>query len=261
MKTCIIIPMYNFNGMTTECINFVKKNSGIDCNILVVDDGSEHKFEDNRVDIYRHETNLGFTRSVNDAISLCGNAYEYIMLLNNDTEPCENFLKNLVDVMDKDKDIAIASSVRRVPKNGEGSYELEGADWIRGHLKLGWQKGNGVDFVTWVPFCSVILRTNIIHELGLLDKRMKNYCSDNDYCARAIQAGYKVALVHDSEVLHHRGTTILSNKEKLGTSLGEDQKIFLEKLSGFSWQTLLTKMPLDHEQNTWGEIAFEVVKR
>lgn len=265
MAVCVIIPMYNFNEMTKRCIDFVIQNSGIDneysygYHIVVVDDGSDIPFDDDRVEVIRNDVNKGFTASVNTAINEYLTEFKYFMILNNDTEPEPGFLRELVNVMEKDKDIAIASSVRKVPQNGEGSYELGGIDWIRGHTLLSWNKETEVKQYEWVPFCSVIIRKCVISEIGLLDKRMINYCSDNDYCSRVTMAGYKIVVVPDSEVKHYRGVTIIENKDKL--KLENDQKIFLEKLSGLQWQTLLDKLPLDIEQNIWGQVSFETYKK
>lgn len=260
-KVCIVIPMFNFNEMTEKCVNLARKNAGMDdVDILVVDNGSakEYAAQDGEL-VINLSTNTGFTNAVNEGIKWCSHYYKYIMLLNNDTEPYPGYLKALVDVMDSDNKIAVASSVRKVPMNGEGSYELGGMDWMRGHSKLAWQKEHDVMDFEWVPFCSVILRYDIIRELGLLDKNMKNYCSDNDFCARARMAGYRVVVVPQSEVLHYRGVTVIENKDNL--DLGMDQKLFLEKLSGLTWQTLLDKMPLDVERNIWGRINFDTENR
>ncbi len=256
---CVIIPMYNFNGMTEACVKLVKQNAGVDCNIIVIDDGSDHPFADLSVCVMRNYVNEGFTHAVNQGIIECNNNYDYIMILNNDTEPEPDFLKNLVNYMDANPDVAIASSTRKVPKNGDGSYELGGMDWLRGHSKLAWQKEAEPQECEWVPFCSVLIRSSVIRELGLLNKQMKNYCSDNEFCARVRMAGYKIVVVPSSEVVHHRGVTIIENEKKL--NLGNDQKIFLEKLSGLQWQTLLNKLPLDIERNIWGRIDFETYNK
>ena len=260
-NVCVIIPMYNFNGMTTTAIDFCIKNAGIEHDIIVVDDYSIHPFEDSRVKVLRNDKNMGFTYSINRGILECDNKYDYIMILNNDTEAYPDFLKNLVTAMEAYPIVGIAGSTRYVPKNGAGTYELYGADWIRGCSNLSDKQLDGVIECCWVTFCCVLLRNSVIREIGLLDKRMRNYCSDNDYCARVVQAGYKVIVVNNSVVLHYRGTTITDHEEILKPFIKSDQKVFLEKLSGLQWQKLLMQLPLDVAQNIWGRLSFDTYKK
>ena len=47
-RVCVIIPMYNFGDMTRDCVKSVEENAGIEHTILVVDDGSDKPYVDER---------------------------------------------------------------------------------------------------------------------------------------------------------------------------------------------------------------------
>lgn len=255
---CIIIPMFNKNDLTRKCVEFIKADDSVyDYDIVVIDDGSSERYEDNRTIILRHTENMGFTKSVNDGIIWASNKYEYIMLLNNDTEPAPNFLKNLIEVMDDNTDIGIASSVR-IEKDEHGSnFVGKGVDLIRGIQNTYTENHSDklFDYVDWVPACSWLIRAELIREIGLLDKTMKNFCSDTDYCLRTGIAGWDMVLVYSSKVFHHL------SKTSCDFSSDDDQRTFIAKLAGLKYAEIMNRIPLDSEKNSFGKIEFNVVNK
>ena len=249
---CVIIPMYNFNKMTKDCVELVKKNAGIDVDILVVDDGSKFPYGDDSINVLRLDENSGFTNAVNQGILWCSDKYKYIHLLNNDTVPQKNFIVELLPYID---DYAILSSVRI---RDNSFLEYYGADLIRGHQHVSIDDGGRkiIDCV-WVPFCSVMIKTSTIRYLGLLDVRMRNNCSDNDYCLRAITNGFKIGVVTESVVAHYHETTI----KTLDKPSQDDQNIWVQKLVGLEYKKIMVDMPLDIESNTWGVLDFTVKQK
>ena len=257
MKVLVIIPMYGQDKYTRKCIEMCIKNAGIVHDILVVDDGSPSPYVHPGVNILRLQKNSGYTNAVNQGILYAQyRMYDYVLLLNNDTEPEKDFLKLLVDEMEKDEAVGIACSARRY---SDGQIELFGADLMRGFQVLTNKKGLASEVLTciWIPFGCVLLRMSMVREIGLLDKNMKMYCTDNEYCLRARFADYKTILVTSSMVFHYHSVTC-----KAHNILPEgDQKVWIEKLAGLKYAEVMKEMPLDAEEKTWGQITFEVVKR
>ena len=269
-RVCVIIPQYGKEEYTRKCIEFTKKNAGIDIDILVVDDGSDIPFqpkpcvwdEETRratiddVNILRIEKNSGFTNATNQGILWCGDRYEYVLTLNNDTEPEPDFLKHLVESADADPSIGIIGSVRRYPNTNQ--YETCGADLIRGHQWLAEDlKGDGPIEVNWFPICSGLLRMSMVREIGLLDKRFRNHCSDADYCITAKIHKWKVMIHPKSVVVHHLSVTTTANN----INVGNDQRLFVEKLACLDYAKLMKQVPLDMENKTYGKLEFSVETR
>lgn len=259
MKVLIVIPMYGQEKYTRKCIEMTKKNAGYAHDILVVDDGSLTPFRDAYTKVLRIEKNSGFTNAVNQGILYAQkNDYDFVLLLNNDTEPEKDFLKNLMDAMD-DKEVGIACSVRRHTNRPVECMELCGSDLIRG-FQYFTDESKLTDKVipcNWVALCSGLLRMDMVREIGLLDKRMINHCSDTDYCFRAKFANWKVVLATKSIVLHHLSVTTTSNN----ILVDDDQRLMLEKLAGLDLAKLLASMPLDGEAKTWGKLEFSVYRK
>jgi len=268
-RICVIIPMYGKAEYTRNCIEFTLRNAGIEFNgidnhILVVDDGSPEPFEfkDERVLVLRLPENTGFTNAVNEGILWAGERYDYVHLLNNDTEPEPDFIKILLDLMEANPVIGIAGSARILDTETQHKIELYGADLIRGYqLCTDGNINEEVIYTYWIPLCSALIRFEMIRYIGLLDRRMKIWCSDNDYCIRANFNGYNVALAVKSKVKHKHAVTTDSIQRQRKHTPEDDQRILIEKMAGMQYAELMTKMPLDADQKTYGKIEFTVYQR
>jgi len=98
---------------------------------------------------------------------------------------------------------------------------------------------------------------SMIREIGMLDKRFRNHCSDAWYCIQAKLRGWKVILVPKSKVMHHLSVTTTS----LNINADHDQKLFIELLACLDMAILLKEMPLDLESKTYGQISFLTYKK
>lgn len=256
-KILVIIPMYGEDEYTRRCIDFCIKNAGIEHDILVVDDGSPTPFTNSKVPVLYSPKNEGYTPAVNRGILYAQERmYDYVLLLNNDTEPEPNFLKLLIDEAEKKPENGIVCSARQY---ANGEVELHGADLVRGYQNTTRRehlKKEVLDCI-WIPFGCVLLKMSMIREIGLLDKDMKMYCTDNEYCLRARFAGYKCLLVTESIVFHYHSVTCKKHDILPET----DQRKWLEKISGINYAKVMNEMPLDASEGTWGCIMFDVVKR
>ena len=264
IRCVVVIPMFGKEEYTNKCIEKVTHNygTGEPIEILVVDDGSETPYENPKVNVLRLDKNSGFTNAANQGILWAQyRNSDYVLLLNNDTEPELGFLQELLLVSEADESIGISCSVRYHPTRPEHPYELCGSDLIRGYQhftdKETLNNAPAVIDCNWIPLCSALMRMDMIRDVGLLDKRYRNHCSDSSYCIEAKIRGWKVVLVPTSIVTHHLSVTTTANKVKVE----DDQRIFLERLAGLDYQKLMREMPLDGEAKTFGKLDFTVYKK
>ena len=272
-RICIVIPMYGKPELTRRCVDLCGQNAGIEHDIIVVDDGSPEPMGEVELKTYggnmtqnaqvlRLEENSGFTAATNAGILWCSDRYDYIHLMNNDTEPKEDFLKILYDVLEKEEGIGIAGSSRIVDHDGKQVYELVAVDLVSGFHSYvdeeGFKKLPELIHTHWFPLCSALIRHELIREIGLLDKRMRMWCSDNDFCVRANFAGWNTTLVPTSKVYHiHQATT----GKVLGSKVKEDQDVLMNKIMNVQYAILCDKMPLDSGSKTYGKVDFKVYKK
>lgn len=255
--------MFGFPEVTDKCVELTKQNAGMDVDILVVDDGSPVPYDnkDAFVEILRLPKNSGYTNATNQGILWCSDRYKYVHLLNNDTEPYPDFIKHLYDVAEKNPTFAVVASVRMskgvsMMKDGvevKTDREMYGADLIRGYqLFVDLDLDEEYLPCVWVPVCSALIPIQALRYVGLLDKRMRNHCSDNDFCLRARILGYEVVVVPKSKVKHERELTTRLHK----LQPYDDQRIMIEKLAGLPYQRFMDELPLDCENKTWGKVSF-----
>lgn len=258
----VVIPMYGKEEYTNKCIEKLTHNygTGEPIEIVVVDDGSPTPYVNPLVNVIRRDENGGFTAASNDGILWAQERNrDYVLLLNNDTEPESAFLNELLMVMEADKTIGIAGSVRRHPNREGHPIELCGSDLIRGYQHFTDEKSlpDIPIACNWFPLCSGLLRMDMIREIGLLDKKYRNHCSDSSYCLWAKIRGWGVVIVPRSIVLHHLSVTTTANKVMVDV----DQKKFLETLAGLDYAKIMAAMPLDGEAQTWGKLEFIVYEK
>ena len=261
-RVCVVIPMFNKEEYTRKCVDLVKKNygTGEPIEIVVVDDGSEIPFVDHTINVVRLDVNSGFTAAANEGILWAQvRNCDYVLLLNNDTEPASGFLQELVLCLEANPKAGIAASVRIHPDRGEANVELMGSDLIRGYQYFTDEKSLPDIPIpaNWIPLCSGLLRMDMIRDIGLLNNKYRNHCSDSSYCLDAKIRGWDVLLVPTSKVIHHLSVSTTAAK----VSPDQDQKLFLEELAGMNYAALMTQIPLDGEAKTWGKIEFSVYKK
>ncbi|NIQ14126.1 MAG: glycosyltransferase [Candidatus Dadabacteria bacterium] len=186
-----------------------------DC--LVVDnastDDSVSELKKNFPDILliENDTNLGGTGGYNTGLeyALNQNIYEYIWLLDNDTNIESNTLTELVNVMDKYNDIGIAGS-RIVDINNKNTTVELGAYLERSKIGVNPYKRNKLTYnekdeiveVDYVAICSALIRSSALKKVGTMDQRFFIFWDDVDWGLKFKKYGYKVVGVGNSVVYH-----------------------------------------------------------
>jgi len=169
--------------------------------------------------------NLGFTGGNNRVIERAiqsGDVPEYFLLLNSDTLVTNDALTSLIDFMDRNPKAGIAGS-KLLTETGEiqcSPFRFPGiASEFEQALKLGmvsrllsrWRVAMPTPVeeypVDWVSGASMILRPQMLGEIGLLDEAYFTYFEDMDLCKRAHNTGWGVWYVPQSRVIHLEGAS------------------------------------------------------
>ncbi len=255
-KIGVIISMLNLSDLTDKCVNSVIANAGIDCDIVVVDDGSTVPYSHAGVEIIRYEKPNGNTHSINAGIKFFDNKYDYIMNLDNDIELAPNAIKELVDVMEEQPSIALAGSLRILYQDDKEIKRGDSFDLLNGTC-ASMEAGDMARLCFWVSGCSVLIRSSVIQEIGMFDKRLMNYCQDSEWCLRAITKGYDIAVVPKSVAYHVGQITMHSNK----IALKDDQRIFMDIIGSAKMRDILECLPLSLTDNLYGRISFDTFNK
>lgn len=199
----VIIVNYNTADLLVGCLNSIYAQSGCKYEIIVVDNASH----DNSQNIVRNEfpsvkliandSNIGFSRANNKALKITEGKYLYF--LNPDTELRQNVFRAMIEFMDSHKDIGIAGT-GIVNPDGSCKSSLETHYPGQRHAKRE-LKGLRGD-IAWVLGASMIVRCEIIEELGGFDERYFLYGEDQDLCLRVRKAGWAIGFIPDAVAVH-----------------------------------------------------------
>ncbi|CAN5344613.1 glycosyltransferase family 2 protein [soil metagenome] len=118
MKLSIVILNFNTKELTLKCVDSILKNTtGVDYEILVVDNGSDEKIpKSKKYRLIESKENLGFAGGNNLARKFVKG--EYVLFLNSDTEVYKNTLKETVNYLNKNKDVG-GVTVKMILPNGK----------------------------------------------------------------------------------------------------------------------------------------------
>ncbi len=211
----IVIPAYNQFTYTYYCIESIVQNSGdVAYEVILADDCSNDLTEHiqdvvDHLVVSRTEKNLLFLRNCNQAARKARG--KYILFLNNDTQVQKDWLKPLVDLLEKDPTIGMTGS-KLVYSDGT-LQEAGGIIWRDGS---GWNYGrnddamkpeyNYVREVDYISGASIMIRRELWEQLGGFDELFAPaYCEDADLAFQVRKAGYKVVYQPLSVVVHFEG--------------------------------------------------------
>jgi len=228
----VAIILLNWNGWrdTLECLESLLDISYVNYQIFLVDnhstDGSverikkwcrergfdlDKKSSDEKIILIQNDKNYGFSGGNNRGIRFAmGLSYfKYFWLLNNDTVVDENSLTEMVKVAEpRDKAGIIGSKVfdygdrSHIQTIGENKV-------VWPHMKRRKEipdKETILD-VKWVRGASLLIKNELVLEIGLLDEKLFIYFEDKDWCASALKKGWKIYTALNSRIFHKEGAS------------------------------------------------------
>lgn len=170
MKTSIIIPTYyateELVEMTAKCLRSLHLTELPD-QIILVDDGSPIAAMQEFSGIYiRLPDNQGYASAVNAGLEVAQG--DIIVIGNNDLTFTENWLTELLRVLDKGFDIATCWT-------SDQKYKLQ--DKIEDGGKFG---------------SLFAMKREVYETVGVFDEQFRGYFSDDDLQKRILDAGFKI---------------------------------------------------------------------
>jgi GT2 family glycosyltransferase len=162
---------------------------------------------------FKNTENLGFSGGNNQAMRLAlEEGYDYMYLLNPDTEAQPGFLEEAIHVAQTDDSIGIVQSQLRLhPQTGLlNSFGNEihflgfgyaGGESLSVHLPEAKDKLHVRD-IAYASGAGMLIRASLLREIGFLDEELFAYHEDLEFSWRARLAGHRVMLAPNSLVYH-----------------------------------------------------------
>ena len=229
----IVIPVYRGLAETVRCVESALQVLGPGQDVVAVDDASpdaaiaaylDRLAASARITLLRNDRNRGFVHSANRGMALHGE--RDVVLLNSDTEVANDWLARLRRAAYAAPDIATATpfsnnaTICSYPFDGweggvPGHLGLAGLDALCGRTLA----GQRVEIPTAVGFCMYI-RRDALEALGAFDESRfgRGYGEENDFCMRALKAGWRHVLACDVFVHHVGSVSFSAEKQSLAES-------------------------------------------
>jgi len=258
----ILIVNWNTRELLAQCLESVYANPpNGEYEIIVVDnasvDGSVGMVRERfpMVTLIENQHNPGFAAANNQAIERAGGSC--LLLLNPDTVVMPDSLDALVRFMDNNPDAGAAGSMLL---NSDGSlqqschpYPTIGRElWRLLHLdyliplgiypmdKWPTDRPQAVDTVRGA---SLMVRREVIEQVGLLDETFFMYSEEVDWCARINDGGWGIYWVPDSQIVHFGGQSTRQIPTEMFLQLYRAKLMYFRKhggpLSGYLYKVVL----------------------
>lgn len=222
----VVIVNYNSGNLLAESLkNVLGKNSGREIEVVVVDNASndsslshaEKSFP--QVNFIKNNKNIGFSKAVNQGIKVIRG--DFILLLNPDTIIDIDVLWKMAAFLDNQKNSGIVG-----PKllNLDGTVQLSCRSfpsfinalfnryspftrifpknkYSAKYLYTDWNHDRPRE-VDWVSGACMLIKNDMLRQIGPLDEDYFMYCEDIDLCYRAKKANWNVYYCPDASAKH-----------------------------------------------------------
>lgn len=236
-RLCVVIVNYRTPQLTINCLKSLEKEikSFPSIKVVIVDNNSEddsvnliesaiasNHWQD-WADLIPSSINGGFAYGNNLAIRPMlesDTLPSYILLLNPDTIIREKAIASLMEFIEANPQVGIAGSrleeLDGTPQRSAFRFRTFWSELDSG-LRLGIVSNILATKIVappvpedncltdWVAGASMIIRREVIKNIGLLDEGYFMYCEEMDYCLQAKKAGWDCWYVPNSRVVHFVG--------------------------------------------------------
>ena len=232
----IVVPVFNALEHVQSCLASLHRHrADVDLRVLVVNDGSDEETTSwlrefcaahDMFQLIEHERNLGYTRAVNTGLR--ESAAPYVVALNSDTIVTRGWLKGLLRCACSDQSIGIvgplsnAASWQNVPvlRDAAGQYAVnrlpDGMDADAMASLVARVSERSYPRLPFINGFSFLIRRAVISAIGYMDEEAfpVGYGEENDYCIRALEHGFELAVADDVYVHHAKSQSFGSERRQ-----------------------------------------------
>jgi GT2 family glycosyltransferase len=219
----VIIPFYKEHDKLARCIAHLQAQTCRNVEIFVRDNS---------------EDNVYYTAAVNEGLKkYCYDAdVEFVAVLNQDAYLAPTAIQSLVDFLEQHSDAGVACPLQigeRAEVQWSGSLQafpcgVHRNDWLAAPSQTPWANG-----------AAMLIRTEVVREVGLFDKNMRFLCSDADFSFAARARGWKIYVVPAALCVHEAAGSALTTNFHLELVKVRDLLYFAKKwLSGELFKSL-----------------------
>lgn len=267
-KVAVVTVNYNTQEATSTLLRSLDKVKTPDFSleIIVIDNGSEKPLtiekKPNTIQT-NLDKNIGFTGGYNIGIKKAlASGADYILIINNDTIVDQDFIIELLQVLESDQNIGVTvpkiyfAKGHEFHKDRYEKHDLGKVLWYAGGFidfanaksvhtgvdevdKGQYDKDQRVDFATG---CCMLFKKEVLEKVGLFDEQYFLYYEDADISMRIKKAGFSIFYAPKAIIYHYNASS--SGGPGRGNEL---QDYFLTRnqmLFGMKYAPLRSKLAL-----------------
>lgn len=223
-RVSIVIPVHGQYATTRRCLAAIAyAPTAVPFELIVVDDGSLDntaaalEVEAPGVRVVHHDFPRGFNQACCSGAAAARG--EFVVLLNNDTEPCAHWLEELLDPFQRWPDTGLVGA-QLVMADGR-LQEAGGIVWGNGEPWNYGRGGNPYDpryaygrQIDYASGAALAIRAEFWRRVGGFSPEFSPaYYEDTDLAFKVRQLGLKVRYAPLARVIHHEGVSNGSNTE------------------------------------------------
>ena len=231
MTIPVILLNYNSTDDCRKCISFLQKQTGVDLEIIVVDNCS---VDENRIAVEQlcQEEGCTFIANTRNAGYNAGNnvglryaaekGYEYALIANPDMEfPQTDYVAKLSKLLYFDDKLAVVASdiitpkgIHQNPMKPDGNWQ-SCSGWLTGLFKKqpkdtysfidNWQESHECKKVSG---CCFMVRLSLLKKIGFFDENVFLYCEEAILSKQVERTGMKMYYTAEAQAMHnHQAST------------------------------------------------------
>lgn len=222
----ICIVTYHARDLLRDCLKSLYEGTSLDPQVIVVDNGSNDGVGDMlalefpQVHFIENSHNLGYTRPMNQALK--AGMGRYLLQLNPDTLILPGAIDHLVEFLEGHPEVGICGpkvlnrdrSMQKPCRRGEsrpwavisyftGLAALFPDSKFFGEYLMSYKDPDETHPVAGISGSCMLIRREVIEQIGYLDERFFAYQEDADFCFRARQAGWQVFYMPKAQIIHY----------------------------------------------------------
>lgn len=248
----IILVNWNTREILRNCLQSIYTYTlGLPFEVFVVDngssDGSAQMVQENypQAILLANSDNKGFAAANNQALALARG--DYVLLLNSDTYLIDNSLLKAVEFAKRHPEAGMIGC--RV-LNADGTLQptcfqypsllnlflqafyfpkLFPRSRFFGRERMTWWKRDDIREVQVITGCFLLVRAEVIRQIGFLDESFFMYGEETDWCYRARRAGWKLLFTPEACIVHLGGASSRQNRPEMMLQLRGSILFFMKK--------------------------------
>lgn len=247
----IVIVSYNVAGMLSRCLESVfraPRGKGIGFEVLVVDnassDGSGEMVRTRfpEATLIQNDSNRGFAAATNQGLARSGG--RYLFLLNPDTELIGEAVARLVGFMESHPGTGMATGqllnadgtlqhgVFRFPNLWMSFFDFFPINhrFVNSGLNGRYPQDGAAPFEIDHPLgASMLVRREVLEQVGPLDEAFFIYCEEIDWCFRIKKAGWRIFCVPQVRIIHHVAQSTRQTAPAMFVQLHKSRSLLFRK--------------------------------